>query len=237
MSYVETQREFLFDWGERYCLYWGGQYFKGTVIFSSNEGGGTTCIFWGGKQVTICIFIEYYLLFFVEQWKIYIYIYYIYAGNHFRDSWGWGPGDWDLFNVPISSFREAWGMVTSGFMVHWAQQPGNGYWFIQANLLFGSVMFLELQAFWLFFIGEQTLRRGEVPWFFLILNLGVFFSFSGRIVGVSFFSVQSLRLIIQNFGPFGAFFLLLPRQSGSKNLRFLDPSRRIFSQKEAGVQW
>lgn len=71
---------------------------------------------------------------------------------------GWGPGDWDLFNVPISSFREAWGMVTSGFMVHWAQQPGNGYWFMQANLLFGSIM-----------------------------------------------------LIIQNFGPFGAFFLLLPR--------------------------
>lgn len=71
---------------------------------------------------------------------------------------GWGPGDWDLFNVPISSFREIWGMVTSGFMVQWAQQPGNSYWFMQANLLFGSAM-----------------------------------------------------LIIQNFGPFGAIFLLVPR--------------------------
>eukprot|EP00438_Fugacium_kawagutii_P022583 Skav216778 [mRNA] locus=scaffold579:82536:84369:+ [translate_table: standard] len=73
---------------------------------------------------------------------------------------GWGPGDWDLFNVPISSFREMWGMVTSGYMVHWAQQPGNGYWFIQANLVFGSAM----------------------------------------------------TLVIQNFGPFGALFLLLPRR-------------------------
>ncbi|CAE7208009.1 unnamed protein product, partial [Symbiodinium pilosum] len=73
-------------------------------------------------------------------------------------SLGWGPGDWDLVNVPISSFREFWGMVTSGLMVHWAKDPANSFWYVQANLGFGSAM-----------------------------------------------------LLIQNFAPFGAIFLLLPR--------------------------
>ncbi|CAK8988911.1 unnamed protein product [Durusdinium trenchii] len=73
-------------------------------------------------------------------------------------SLGWGPGDWDLFNVPISSFREVWGMLTSGLMVQWMLQPGNSYWYIQMSLSFGSAM-----------------------------------------------------LIIQNFAPYSALFLLVPR--------------------------
>lgn len=57
-------------------------------------------------------------------------------------SLGWGPGDWDLVNVPISSFREVWGMLTSGTMVLWVTDPANRLWYIQASLLFGSAMLL-----------------------------------------------------------------------------------------------
>ena len=53
---------------------------------------------------------------------------------------GWGPGDWDLFNVPISSFRELFGMATSGLMVQWTLEPENAYRYMQMNLLIGSVM-------------------------------------------------------------------------------------------------
>ena len=53
---------------------------------------------------------------------------------------GWGPGDWDLVNVPISSFREFWGMATSGLMVQWARNPRNSFWYQQASLGFGSAM-------------------------------------------------------------------------------------------------
>lgn len=58
---------------------------------------------------------------------------------------GWGPGDWDLFNVPISSFRELWGMATSGLMVQWTQEPGNAYCYMQMNLLVGSLMCLAFR--------------------------------------------------------------------------------------------
>lgn len=59
---------------------------------------------------------------------------------------GWGPGDWDLVNVPISSFREFWGMATSGLMVQWARNPRNSFWYQQASLGFGSAMLL-IQTF------------------------------------------------------------------------------------------
>merc|ERR1712100_149309 len=53
---------------------------------------------------------------------------------------GWGPGDWDLANVPISTGREVWGMLTSGLMVHWVANRTNLRWFIKATLAFSSVM-------------------------------------------------------------------------------------------------
>mmetsp|Transcript_77896 Transcript_77896/g.215279 ORF Transcript_77896/g.215279 Transcript_77896/m.215279 type:complete len:479 (-) Transcript_77896:52-1488(-) len=59
---------------------------------------------------------------------------------------GWEPGDWDLANVPISSFREVWGMLTSGVMVQWAADRRNSYLFVKASLAFGSLMML-LQTF------------------------------------------------------------------------------------------
>eukprot|EP00933_Yihiella_yeosuensis_P062035 TRINITY_DN64957_c0_g1_i1.p1 TRINITY_DN64957_c0_g1~~TRINITY_DN64957_c0_g1_i1.p1 ORF type:complete len:466 (+),score=76.07 TRINITY_DN64957_c0_g1_i1:77-1474(+) len=58
---------------------------------------------------------------------------------------GWGPGDWDLVNVPVSSFREVWGMLTSGVMVQWAADPSNRWRFVKVSTLFGSVM-LVLQG-------------------------------------------------------------------------------------------
>merc|ERR1712228_1059188 len=58
----------------------------------------------------------------------------------------WGPGDWDLANVPISSGREMWGMLTSGIMVHWASDTGNRFWYMKATLAFGSAMAV-VQAF------------------------------------------------------------------------------------------
>ena len=215
---------------------------------------------------------------------------------------GWGPGDWDLFNVPISSFREIWGMVTSGFMVQWAQQPGNSYWFMQANLLFGSAMplcgngpkwasasklmfnlhasgFVEakfgFRVMWLQNLGRQSqgnfwdghfqIRRkawsgrlhpyNEKDWNWLVsilewINecwiLGYFwphwpivnrwldlqlhpycqnkrhlscyfvcFAPVAEILIVILYDLAWLRLIIQNFGPFGAIFLLVPRPSGA----------------------
>lgn len=55
---------------------------------------------------------------------------------------GWGPGDWDLANVPISTGREVWGMLTSGMMVHWAANPTNRHWYIKATIAFSSAMLL-----------------------------------------------------------------------------------------------
>jgi len=71
---------------------------------------------------------------------------------------GWGPGDWDLVNVPISTGREVWGMITSGMMVHWAAKPANLHFYVKATIGFSSVM-----------------------------------------------------LLVQNFAPWGAVFMLLPR--------------------------
>jgi len=59
---------------------------------------------------------------------------------------GWGPGDWDLYNVPISTGREVWGMLTSGLMVHWAADRHNLHWYVKASLGFSTVM-LMLQNF------------------------------------------------------------------------------------------
>jgi hypothetical protein len=59
---------------------------------------------------------------------------------------GWGPGDWDLANVPISSGRELWGMLSSGAMVHWTKTPANRFWYVKATLAFGSAMAL-VQSF------------------------------------------------------------------------------------------
>lgn len=55
---------------------------------------------------------------------------------------GWGPGDWDLANVPISTGREVWGMLISGVMVHWAADPANLHWYVKATIGFSSVMLL-----------------------------------------------------------------------------------------------
>lgn len=55
---------------------------------------------------------------------------------------GWGPGDWDLFNVPISTGREVWGMLMSGVMVHWAANRANLFWYVQASTAFMSTMFV-----------------------------------------------------------------------------------------------
>lgn len=53
---------------------------------------------------------------------------------------GWGPGDWDLMNVPISSFRELWGMLSSGVMVHWASSQTNNFRYVKASLTFNLLM-------------------------------------------------------------------------------------------------
>jgi hypothetical protein len=55
---------------------------------------------------------------------------------------GWGPGDWDLWNVPISSGREVWGLLASGMMVHWASDRNNLYWYVKATIAFTSAMSL-----------------------------------------------------------------------------------------------
>ena len=208
-------------------------------------------------------------------------------------------------------------MVTSGFMVQWAQQPGNSYWFMQANLLFGSAMplcgngpkwasasklmfnlhasgFVEakfgFRVMWLQNLGRQSqgnfwdghfqIRRkawsgrlhpyNEKDWNWLVsilewINecwiLGYFWLFLAtltycksltrspaasilqnkrhlscyfvcfapvaEILIVILYDLAWLRLIIQNFGPFGAIFLLVPRPSGANlwhRSPFCDPS-------------
>merc|ERR1711918_218950 len=57
-----------------------------------------------------------------------------------------GPGDWDLANVPISTGREVWGMLTSGMMVHWAADRSNLHWYVKATIAFSSTM-LVAQVF------------------------------------------------------------------------------------------
>lgn len=59
---------------------------------------------------------------------------------------GWSPGDWDLQNVPISTGREVWGMLTSGMMVHWAADRANLFWYVKATIGFNCAM-LMLQNF------------------------------------------------------------------------------------------
>jgi MFS family permease len=53
---------------------------------------------------------------------------------------GWGPGDWDLYNVPISSGRELFGFLASGVMVNWAADAGNSFWYLKATRFFHCAM-------------------------------------------------------------------------------------------------
>ena len=116
--------------------------------------------------------------------------------------------------------------------------------------------FLSCKFF--FSIGELNTQKGgwchDFCWFWILESFFCFFCRTdpakmGRLESyrILLFELNRLRLIIQNFGPFGAFFLLLPRQSWQKSSGFLDRSPWIlffqwqqmgaFWQKIPGVQW